>query len=1007
MTSKIDELIAQAVKPLNEKHSAKIWLNSAVKCFEEAVSARDNKRYDESFMFFNRAFDIIVRVVPKSKGFDANDFQYLALKKKVKSYLELCEEVKKIILENSKEEKLQSAFAPSNVSPSLSSNNLPSPYTSPALKSIEVRSRHPSSSSTSSFTGNSTQPNIPFTISQQNTTQLPTMPILPAVLPPQYVSTQMAVIKPEFLIEYMKNTQSLMLQKILIIDLRPVDQFMMGHIKWKPKMVNGNFAGGIVNIDPDWLTTGISSDKIFQLLQQFKMTSWTPIKLFEQRDQFDLVVLYDENSTTPARSSNLATLSTVMYDWEIKKKLKSPPVMLQGGMVGWSAYVKNAKLNQNDWVEFGDDLDQTENQNTGIVSAISPTFANLSLQPQISASQYISNNSATNFSQISSLQYQPNSGVNQLGMNGQFNQGDGLLRNPYDFVQGRTNPYSTPSVSNSIPLQTYPKVDSLTSFTPAFHSAHQRTQYLNGLQSQLQSQQQPITPVQDKDVFNSLNSFNMMSSLPRRRSSVVNAQPITQPSIAYPRLTNNVSALTSAQVSGVASQQKTITTSTTPTPTPVLLSPIVAPQPAVLPRQANPSKPTGRAPPPLLPPKPASLAPLVYERSMSPTHQYYGSNRAIAPTTINTIDLNRKLDNNVMHGTVGLRNLGNTCFMNSVIQCLAGTVPLTRYFYDGSYKRHINRANPLGTKGLIVDVYNELIRAMNSEDRVVAPVKFKAKFTKDVVGQCATQFMGNEQQDSQEFLGFLLDKLHEDLNVARKNKLKPAPINNNSNSNADIDDEPDMVSTTFDHFMYLSLPIPAKGRNQTVTLEECINKFCEEEILDGNDSWMCPRCKKPRKASKKLDIIRLPAILLVHLKRFYYQGPFRNKIETSVDFPLVNLDLTKYTPVYGRTSINILDSSLLTLDVPTVTGYNETPSTYVYDLYAVSNHFGGLNGGHYTAQVRNMHRDTWENFDDSHVTQCNPESVKSRAAYILFFVRQVEPGVRSVTGSWWSKEAKM
>ncbi|KAI8814802.1 hypothetical protein BJ742DRAFT_887384 [Cladochytrium replicatum] len=374
-------------------------------------------------------------------------------------------------------------------------------------------------------------------------------------------------------------------------------------------------------------------------------------------------------------------------------------------------------------------------------------------------------------------------------------------------------------------------------------------------------------------------------------------------------------------------------------------------------------------------------------------------------------------------GTVGMKNLGNTCFMNSTIQCLSGTVPLARYFMDGSYRKHVNKANPLGTKGQIVDGFAELVRSLYSDERVVVPVRFK-----DIVGTWAVQFRGNDQQDSQEFLAFLLDKLHEDLNVGRRNKLLPAP-----KPTKEPEEEPQLpddvgslkawnsyiqtnwsivvdmfqgqykstlqcttcqkVSTTFDHFMYLTLPIPnVRG---TVTLAQCIAKFCEEEILDGDDAWHCPRCKKPRRALKKLEIVRLPAILLVHLKRFYYQGPFRNKIETMVQFPVMELNMAPYLPSYGRRPY-VMDQPSPTVEEP-----------YFYDLYGVSNHMGGLNGGHYTAHVRNMYRNQWFNFDDSYVTGSSPESVQSRSAYILYYVRQVPPGVKSVMGNWWSAGPRM
>lgn len=89
----------------------------------------------------------------------------------------------------------------------------------------------------------------------------------------------------------------------------------------------------------------------------------------------------------------------------------------------------------------------------------------------------------------------------------------------------------------------------------------------------------------------------------------------------------------------------------------------------------------------------------------------------------------------------------------------------------------------------------------------------------------------------------------------------------------------------------------------------------------------CPSCKTPQQASKKLDLWRLPEILVIHLKRFSYNHYFQNKLETLVDFPVYDLDISTY--ITHRS--------------------NQLSSRYM--LYAISNHYGGLGGGHYTAFV--------------------------------------------------------
>ncbi|KAF9200683.1 CSN-associated deubiquitinating enzyme Ubp12 [Haplosporangium sp. Z 27] len=155
-----------------------------------------------------------------------------------------------------------------------------------------------------------------------------------------------------------------------------------------------------------------------------------------------------------------------------------------------------------------------------------------------------------------------------------------------------------------------------------------------------------------------------------------------------------------------------------------------------------------------------------------------------------------------------------------------------------------------------------------------------------------------------------------------------------------------------------------KGK-KVITLEDCLNEYTKEEQLGEEDPWYCPSCKEHQQATKKLDIWRLPDVLVVHLKRFSHTRAWRDKIDALVDFPIFGLDLSAKTLK------------------------EEDREENVYDLFGVSNHMGGLGGGHYTAYAKNDKLNQWFNFDDSHVSPVsNVESVKTSSAYLLFYRRR-------------------
>ena len=149
-----------------------------------------------------------------------------------------------------------------------------------------------------------------------------------------------------------------------------------------------------------------------------------------------------------------------------------------------------------------------------------------------------------------------------------------------------------------------------------------------------------------------------------------------------------------------------------------------------------------------------------------------------------------------------------------------------------------------------------------------------------------------------------------------------------------------------------------------ITLDHCLQYFTEEESLEKGNEWHCNKCKRRVMASKQIELFYLPRIMCICLTRFLKKGRFYDytKNNSLVEFPLDNLNMERY-----------------------LCGPDKFHSKY--DLFAVSQHFGGMGGGHYTAVCKNIDG-FWYEYDDRSLTRISPRNVCSSAAYVLFYRRQ-------------------
>ncbi|EGX43880.1 hypothetical protein AOL_s00210g327 [Orbilia oligospora ATCC 24927] len=793
----------------------------------------------------------------------------------------------------------------------------------------------------------------------------------PTPMPPN--NTGDTTVSAERLSEWLVSHKS-----VLVIDVRERTEFDEGHI----------FTRDIVCIEPTALRDNMSADQLEDAL------SISPDKeqlMFKKRDQYDFVVYHDQSSsalTTYQRGADkqlpqraLKVLFQAIYELAYDKRLKNPPKLLVGGIHAWSEFNGPTSLVQ---------TTQSTHKST-LVRAGAKTST--TSQSSIAARRKDKN-------RITLLgQVLPDGKRSELSDAQPINQEEEA-----EWIARLRRENTTISVKRPTGLDTTdPK-------------SHNRAASLVSMDFE-----------RSPDIEEFFQRFPALGQnhmdLPAPPAKVPLSPPIegaSQQAAAYPVLP----PLGSAN------------------------RPSTSPAPSIHEEQQNHMPPPTRAPPPPPIPLKESLDTNLARRNTIIDHVFHGftdvQNPSFHPVTPSSPSrpppaVPKKSYSGVSEhhqpqapaldsisvpfitpagptgfGTTGLKNLGNTCYMNSIIQCMSGTVPLARYFLSGFYKGHLNRENRLGSRGIFAEAFANLNRNLWEETYAfVSPVTIK-----DISGRLNSQFRGKDQQDAQEYLEFFLDYLHEDLNAnAGKPRLReltddeekrreelPVQLASYYEWERYVHTNLSMIvkwfqgqfrsrlkclkcghtSTTYSPFMYLSLPIPAKAGPNGCTLKDCMDEFTKEEILDGDDAWHCPVCKKPRKASKQLSISRMPVVLIIHLKRFSNHGMWRDKVNTLVNFGK-SVDLTRYVP-----------PPLDPKDVPGGMGLpmgSEVTPPFYYSLYAVTNHYGSLTSGHYTAFVRvgggtgGREGGVWHRFDDTKATKMETDDVVNRNAYILFWVR--------------------
>ncbi|KAF5363746.1 hypothetical protein D9756_000192 [Leucocoprinus leucothites] len=310
----------------------------------------------------------------------------------------------------------------------------------------------------------------------------------------------------------------------------------------------------------------------------------------------------------------------------------------------------------------------------------------------------------------------------------------------------------------------------------------------------------------------------------------------------------------------------------------------------------------------------------------------------------------------------GLYNTGNTCFLNSALQCLLHTPPLLRFVIA-----HGKDKCSTGDKFCMVCAFRQVTVQAHKSKAAFAPQPVTSRLQ-----TIAKHMRRGRQEDSHEFLRYAIDAMQKSLmhGVPKKleaklsettfvhkifgGKLRSRVSCQSCGHNSD----------TFDRILDLSLDIIKAD-----SLKEALKSFILPDYLKGADKYKCEKCKKHVNAEKRFTVHEAPPVLTVHLKRF---SPLGRKIGHHVTYD----ETLSLQPYMSKDAFGPM-----------------------YTLYGIICHAGGgPNSGHYYAYVKSR-LGKWFEMNDETVSPIPGPPLSKKTAYILFYIRNKGQGLQAVLKS--------
>ncbi|KAF7354378.1 Ubiquitin carboxyl-terminal hydrolase [Mycena venus] len=334
-------------------------------------------------------------------------------------------------------------------------------------------------------------------------------------------------------------------------------------------------------------------------------------------------------------------------------------------------------------------------------------------------------------------------------------------------------------------------------------------------------------------------------------------------------------------------------------------------------------------------------------------------------------------------GRRGLLNLGQTCFMNVVLQSFVHNPLLRNYFLGDKHNNKQCKIEEDCTCCEMDKLFSEVL-IFSDEPTAYGPITFLV-----TTWRKSAELAGYQQQDAHEFFISTLNNIHStsrgSTNVSC-NCIVHSTFAGQLQSDV-VCERCANVTSTVDPMLDISLELRGKAGEAVSnenTLAGCLKRYTQPEKLDPKQ-YRCTKCgKAAHEVSKRLSIRKLPPVLSFQFKRFEHKADksTARKIDTRIRFP-ATLDMAPFTTLVMKAAEKENNGPLFSYPGPA--------AMYEYDLFAVINHEGQINNGHYTNYARfedEVRVISWYRFDDDKVTPASLGSVLASPAYMCFYVKR-------------------